>query len=130
MHETERHRKGRTIRTKVLGAPHVERVTQASGEFAEPFQNIVATEFGWGDIWSRPGLDLKIRSLCTVAMLTALCRPQYLAIHIKGALNNGATKEEIREVLMQAALYAGAPAASEGFKVARQVLAEEERGEG
>ena len=130
MDETERYQRGKAMRIKVLGAAHVERATKAVDEFGEPFQRIVAHEFGWGDIWGRPGLDLKTRSLCTVAMLTAMYRPTELAIHIRGALNNGATKEEIREVLMQAVLYAGAPACNQGFEVARQVLVEYYAGEG
>ena len=124
MQESERYLRGKDIRNKVLGADFVAKAGKDAGEFGEPFQRIIAMEYAWGTIWARPGLELKIRSLCTVAMLTALCRPNEVALHIKGALNNGATEEEIREVLLQTAVYAGTPAAKVGFEIAKRVIDE------
>lgn len=114
-------KKGLAIRQQVLGDEYVERSLQNADEFAWPLQELV-TRYCWGEIWSRPGLDRKSRSLLNLGMLTALNRPHEFRIHVRGALHNGVSREEIREVLLQAAIYCGVPAAMEGFKLARQVF--------
>jgi 4-carboxymuconolactone decarboxylase len=114
---------GMRVRREVLGHTHVENSLAKASAFSRPIQDFV-TEYCWGAIWSRDGLPRKTRSLINLAMLTALNRPHELAVHVRGAINNGATEGEIQEVLMQAAIYAGVPAALESFRVAESVLKE------
>jgi 4-carboxymuconolactone decarboxylase len=114
---------GEKIRRAVVGDKFVDTSTAEADEFLHPFEELV-TEYAWGTVWSRPGLSLKMRSLITLAMLTASNCPRQLKLHIQGALNNGCTKEEIRETLLQAAIYCGVPAASNGLQIAKQVFAE------
>ena len=114
---------GLQIRRAVLGNDYVDQAISRIDEFSRPLQELV-TEYCWGTIWIRPELPRKIRSMINLAMLTALNRPHELRIHIRGALNNGCTKEEIREVLLQTAIYCGVPAAVDGFRVANEVFAE------
>jgi 4-carboxymuconolactone decarboxylase len=111
------------IRRRVLGDPHVDRAEAGRTEFTADFQDLL-TRYAWGEIWTRPGLDLKTRSCITVAMLVALNRPDELVIHLRGALNNGVTREELKEVLLQTAIYCGVPAANSAFKIAAEVLAD------
>jgi 4-carboxymuconolactone decarboxylase len=118
-----RYEQGLTIRREVLGDAHVNRSLAAVSEFSRPVQEFV-TRTAWGDIWSRPGLDRRTRSLINLAMLTALNRNHELGVHVRGAVTNGCTEEEIQEVLLQAAVYCGAPAALESFRVAERVLGE------
>jgi len=115
--------RGIAMRRRVLGDAHVDRSTANVSEFSQPVQQFV-TEFCWGAVWTRPDLDRATRSLINVAMLTALNRSQELAVHVRGAVNNGCTREQIREVLLQTAVYCGAPAALEAFRVAEGVLDE------
>jgi 4-carboxymuconolactone decarboxylase len=117
--------KGLAMRRAVLGADYVDRSLKSADTFTEPFQKLV-TEWCWGEIWNRPGLDRKTRSLINLAMLTALNRPNEVRLHVRGALNNGATREEIREVLLQTTVYCGVPAALESFRIASEVLKEED----
>jgi len=112
---------GLKIRTKVLGEAHVQKSLADVDDFNRDLQQIV-TGFAWGQIWSRPGLSLRDRSLINLAMLTALGKPREFQHHLIGALNNGCTKEEIREVLLQAGVYCGFPAAIESFRNAREVF--------
>ncbi|HEY2263920.1 MAG TPA: carboxymuconolactone decarboxylase family protein [Streptosporangiaceae bacterium] len=112
---------GERIRRQVLGDEHVDRSLANASEFGRPLQELVTT-FCWGATWGRPGLELKTRSLLNLAMLTALDRQTELAVHIKGALNNGCTVDEIRETLLQTAVYCGVPAAIEAFRTAERVL--------
>ena len=114
---------GLTMRKKVLGAAHVEKAMAAADKHTQPLQDIV-NEFAWGAIWTRPGLEPKTRSMLTVSMLTALNRSQELKTHMRGALNNGVTREEIVEILLHAGIYCGFPAAVEGFRVAQEVFKE------
>lgn len=114
---------GLAIRKAVLGADHVERSLAQVSEFTRPMQELV-TEYCWGAVWSRPGLERATRSLINLAMLTALGRNHELGVHVKGALTNGVTAEEIQEVLLQTAIYVGVPAALESFRVAEQVIRE------
>ena len=111
------------IRTKVLGKEYVAGSLRNADEFTWPLQELI-TEYCWGAVWSRPGLALRDRSLINLAMLTALNRPHELKLHLNGALNNGLSKEEIMEVLLQAGIYCGAPAALDSFRVAKEVLSE------
>jgi 4-carboxymuconolactone decarboxylase len=113
--------RGMQVRRAVLGDAYVDRSLQGGTEFRKPMQELV-TEFCWGAIWSREGLDRKTRSLVNIGMLTALNRSTELAAHIRGAVNNGATKEEIQEVLLQTAVYCGMPAGLESFRVAEKVF--------
>lgn len=117
----DRFEQGLAVRCRVMGADFVERAFAEAGDFNRPLQNFI-TENAWGTVWCRDGLDLKTRSLVTVAMLTALGRERELAGHLRGAINNGATPDEIREVLLQAAVYCGVPLAAEAFRCAEGVL--------
>ncbi|KFZ00058.1 hypothetical protein V500_01191 [Pseudogymnoascus sp. VKM F-4518 (FW-2643)] len=113
---------GLKIRYQVAGKEYVDRSLQnGSSDFARPMQELV-TEACWGSVWSRPGLEKKQRSLLNIAMLCALNRGTELAVHVRGAVNNGASEVEIRETLLQAAIYCGMPAGIEGFKVAEKVI--------
>ncbi|MBT1003940.1 carboxymuconolactone decarboxylase family protein [Paenarthrobacter sp. DKR-5] len=114
---------GITMRKQVLGADHVERSLARVSDFSRPVQELV-TEYCWGGVWTREGLEPKTRSMLNLAMLTALNRSHELGVHVRGALNNGVTIEEIQEVLLQTAIYVGVPAALESFRVAEQVIEE------
>jgi len=115
--------KGLEMRRTVLGAEYVNRSIQNVDDFNKPFQKLV-TEWCWGEVWTRPGLDKKTRSMLNLAMLTALNRPEEVRLHVRGAINNGVTVEEIQEVLMQACIYCGVPAALGSFRIASEVLRE------
>jgi len=115
--------KGLQTRRDVLGAEHVDAAMRNADDFNRPLQELV-TQYCWGDIWNRPGLDRRTRSLLNLAMLTALNRPHELKLHVRGALRNGVTKDEIREVFLQTAIYCGVPAAIDSFRNAREVLEE------
>jgi 4-carboxymuconolactone decarboxylase len=112
---------GMRIRREVLGDEHVDRAAAATTEFTRPFQELI-TRYAWGEIWSRPGLTRPERSMITIAMLAALGREQELAMHVRAALRNGLTEQQIGEVLLQVAIYAGVPAANSAFATAQQVL--------
>ena len=118
---------GDRTRRAVLGDRHVDASMANANEFTRPVQELV-TEYGWGAIWSRPGLPRKTRSMLNLAMLTALNRPHELRVHLRGALTNGVTEDEIREVLLQTAVYCGMPAALDSFRIAREVLEEAQTG--
>jgi 4-carboxymuconolactone decarboxylase len=115
--------RGREIRTAVLGEAYVTKATANADEFSKPLQDLL-TEYCWGAVWGRDGLELKTRSMLNLAMIAVLNRPHELRTHIRGALNNGVTREEIREVFLQVGVYAGAPAAVDSFRLAREVFAE------
>jgi 4-carboxymuconolactone decarboxylase len=117
---------GLRIRKAVLGEAYVERSLAAADEFSMPMQEIV-TRNCWGDVWNRPGLERAQRSLINLAMISALNRPHELKVHVRGAINNGVTREEIQEVFLQVAIYCGAPAGLESFRLAREVFADMER---
>ncbi|WP_460854463.1 carboxymuconolactone decarboxylase family protein [Nocardiopsis coralliicola] len=125
---SDRFEEGLRARKEVLGAEHVERSLRDVSEFSRPAQELV-TEYCWGAIWTRPGLDRKTRSLLNLTMLTALNRMHELAVHVRGAVTNGCTEEEIQEALLQTAVYVGVPAALESFRVAEAAL-REVRGDG
>lgn len=118
---TSKFEAGLEIRRAVLGDEYVDKSLANATDFNRPLQELV-TEYCWGTVWSRDGLDRKTRSLLNIAMLTALNRGAELKLHTEGALNNGASAEEIREVLLQAAIYAGVPAALDGFRIAGGVI--------
>jgi 4-carboxymuconolactone decarboxylase len=120
---TELFETGLKIRREVVGDQYVNASLAAADEFSRPLQELV-TEYCWGAVWGRPGLDRKTRSLLNLAMLSALNRPNELALHTRGALRNGVTREEIRETLLQVGVYCGVPAAVESFRIARMVFAE------
>ena len=114
---------GLKIRREVLGAHHVDQSLGQVSEFSRPIQELV-TEYCWGAVWARQGLDRRTRSLVNVAMLTALNRGHELGVHVRGAITNGCTEADIQEVLLQTAIYAGVPAALESFRIAERVLKE------
>jgi 4-carboxymuconolactone decarboxylase len=119
----ERFEKGLAIRREVLGAEYVDKSIASADEFTAPLQQLV-TEHAWNAIWARPGLDRRTRSFINLGMIVALNRPHELELHVKGAVNNGVTRAEIQEALLQTAIYCGFPAALDGFRVARKVLDE------
>ncbi|HVB76286.1 MAG TPA: carboxymuconolactone decarboxylase family protein [Candidatus Nitrosotalea sp.] len=118
---SELYQTGMKVRRQVLGDAYVDAALAQSSAVTEPLQELV-TEFAWGGVWGRPGLPLRTRSLINIAMLTALNRPTELRLHLRGALRNGCTQEEIGEVLLQTTAYCGFPAAIDGFRVAREVF--------
>jgi 4-carboxymuconolactone decarboxylase len=118
--------KGLKLRKELFGDKSVEQRMTAFGEFGEPLQHII-NAYAYGDVWSRPGLSLGVKSLAMIAMMSAANRPAELRVHLKGALKNGCTPEEIREVLLLVALYCGIPAANEAHRAAMDVLAEEKK---
>jgi 4-carboxymuconolactone decarboxylase len=117
----ERIERGMTMRRRVLGDQHVDRAEAARTAFTSDFVDYFVAA-AWGDVWTRPGLDLRTRSCVTVAMLVALNRPDELRLHVRGALRNGVTEDELKEILLQAAVYCGVPAANEGYRLAQEVL--------
>lgn len=120
---------GLAVRKAVLGAEFVENAINSADDFNRPLQELV-TEYCWGACWTREGLSRKTRSMLNLAMLTALNRPHELKMHVKGALRNGVTKEEIREVLLQTAIYCGVPAAVDAFRTAKEAIKEKEAADG
>lgn len=119
----EKFEKGLEIRRSVLGAEYVDSSIQNATEFNMPMQELV-TEYCWGEVWARPGLPKKTRSMINLAMITALNRPHELKLHVRGAINNGLTKDEIQEVFLQTAIYCGVPAAIDSFRSAKEVFDE------
>lgn len=113
--------RGMAVRREVLGDEHVDRAQAARTPFTSDFQDLI-TRYAWGAVWTRPGLDRRTRSCITVAMLVALNRPEELAMHLRAARRNGVTEEELREVLLQTAVYCGVPAANSAFKLAEETL--------
>lgn len=119
---------GLRVRREVLGAEHVDKSLGEVSDFSRPIQELV-TEYCWGTVWTRDALPRKTRSLLNLGMLTALNRPHELAVHVRGAITNGASVEEIQETLLQTAIYVGVPAALESFRIAERVLTEIAYGE-
>jgi 4-carboxymuconolactone decarboxylase len=115
---------GLRVRREVLGDAHVDRAIEQTTEFTADFQDLI-TRYAWGEIWARPGLDRKTRSCITLTALTALNHPEELGLHVRAALRNGLTPDEIKEVLLQAAIYCGVPAANRAFAIAQRVLDDE-----
>jgi 4-carboxymuconolactone decarboxylase len=116
---------GMRVRREVLGDEHVDRAIASSTPFTEPFQEFI-TSYAWGGVWTREGLDRRTRSAITLAVLTALGREQELAMHVRAAVRNGLSEQEIAEVLLHTAVYAGVPAANGAFAVAKRVLEEQD----
>ena len=114
---------GLKTRREVLGKDYVDAALKSADDFNGPMQELV-TEYCWNEIWNRPGLDRRTRSLINLALLTALNRPHELKLHVRGAINNGLSKDDIREVFLQTAIYCGVPAAIDSFRGAREVFAE------
>jgi 4-carboxymuconolactone decarboxylase len=120
---TDRYDEGMAVRREVLGDSYVEQAAARTTDFTRDFQRIV-TEFAWGTVWTRPGLDRRSRSMITLTALIALGHYEELALHMRGALRNGLSRDEIKEVLLQAAVYCGVPAANAAFRVAQAVFDE------
>jgi 4-carboxymuconolactone decarboxylase len=123
MDESARHRKGMKMRRGVLGDDHVDRAESNKNSFNAPFQDLI-TRYAWGEIWTRPGLPRKTRSLVAIGMMVALNRHEELRLHLRAAANNGVTRKEIQEVLLQSAIYCGVPAANSAFHIAEEVFNE------
>ena len=123
MDDRERYEKGMEVRRAVLGDQHVDRSLQNLNDFNREFQELV-TRYAWGEIWTRPGLSRPIRSLIVIGTLVALNRPEELRMHIRAAFNNGVTRNDIKEVLLQSAVYCGLPAANSAFHAAEEIFAE------
>jgi 4-carboxymuconolactone decarboxylase len=123
MDERERYDKGMVVRREVLGDTHVDRTLKNKTAFNGEFQDLI-TRYAWGEIWTRPGLPRHTRSLATLAMLVALNRADELRLHLRASVNNGVTRDEIKELLMQCAIYCGVPAANSAFHLAQEVFAE------
>jgi 4-carboxymuconolactone decarboxylase len=121
---SERYEEGMRVRREILGDEHVDAAVEATTDDTEAFQDLI-TRYAWAEIWARPGLDRRTRSAITLMALVALNRERELAMHIRAALRNGLTREEIREVLLQSAIYCGVPAANGAFAIFRDVIAEE-----
>jgi 4-carboxymuconolactone decarboxylase len=121
--DQKRFEAGLAVRKAVLGAEYVDKSMKSADEFTRPLQELVS-EYCWGAVWTRPELDRRTRSFLNLAMLTALNRPHEIKLHVLGALNNGLTRVEIREVFLQAAIYCGVPAAIDAMRVAKEVFAE------
>jgi len=123
MDDRERYDKGMAVRREVLGDTHVDRTLKNKTAFNVEFQDLI-TRYAWGEIWTRPGLPRHTRSLATLAMLVALNRADELRLHLRASVNNGVTRDEIKELLMQCAIYCGVPAANSAFHLAQEVFAE------
>ena len=123
MNDAERKAQGMTVRRQVLGDAHVDRATGGATPLTEPFQDFI-TRYAWGEVWSRPGLSRAERSMITLTALVTLRQEEELALHLRAALRNGVTPDQIREVLLHTAVYAGVPAANRAFAIAQRVLAE------
>ena len=121
---SEAYERGMRVRREVLGDEHVDRATEATTPFTADFQDFI-TRYAWGEIWARPGLDRRTRSCITLALLAALGRDHEVAMHVRAALRNGLGADEIKEVLLHTAVYAGVPAANSAFAIAQRVLVEE-----
>jgi len=122
MDESERHADGMAVRRAVLGDAHVDRAQAKRSALTTEFQDLI-TRYAWGEIWTRPGLPRHTRSLMTISMMVALNREEELKLHLRAAANNGVTRDEIKEALMQAAIYCGVPAANSAFAMAQEVFA-------
>ncbi|MDZ5445088.1 4-carboxymuconolactone decarboxylase [Micromonospora sp. 4G57] len=122
--DRERHEAGMAVRRQVLGDAHVDRAVAGTDEFTADFQDFI-TRYAWGEIWTRPGLDRRTRSCITLAVLATLHQDEEFAMHVRAALRNGLTPQEVGEVLLQVGVYAGVPAANRAFKVAQQTLRQE-----
>jgi 4-carboxymuconolactone decarboxylase len=123
MDERERYESGIRVRRSVLGDAHVDRAEAATSDFDAEFQDLI-TRYAWGEIWARPGLPRRTRSLLTIGLMVAMNREEELRLHLRAANNNGATAEEIREVLLHCAIYCGVPAANAAFQAAKETLAQ------
>lgn len=117
---------GMKVRRAVLGDAYVDRATQSADQYSKPLQELV-TEYCWGAVWTRPGLERQQRSILNLGMLVALNRMHEFKLHVRGALNNGLTREQISEVILQTAIYCGVPAAIDAMRNAREVFAEEDK---
>lgn len=125
MDDREHYEQGMSVRRAVLGDAHVDRSLKNKNDFNQEFQDLI-TRYAWGEIWTRPGLPRHTRSLLTLAMMVALNRTDELRMHLRAAFNNHVTRDEIKEVLLQAAIYCGVPAANSAFHTAEEVFAEME----
>jgi 4-carboxymuconolactone decarboxylase len=127
MDERERYEAGLKVRRAVLGDAHVDRTLTRRNDFNGEFQELI-TRYAWGEIWTRPGLPRHTRSLLTIAMMIALNRAEEFKLHVRAAFNNGVTRDQIKEVIMQAAIYCGVPAANTAFHLAEDVFAQMDQG--
>jgi 4-carboxymuconolactone decarboxylase len=129
MDEADLYRHGMKTRKEVLGAAYVDRATANATDFNRDFQAFI-TRYAWNDVWNRPGLERKTRSMLTIAMLAALGREDEFKLHVRASRNVGVARDEVKEILMQAAIYAGVPAANTAFRLAREVFEQQDREDG
>jgi 4-carboxymuconolactone decarboxylase len=125
MDERQRFEQGMKVRRATLGDTHVDQAQKKRDDFTEAFQDLI-TRYAWGEIWTRPGLSKQTRSMITLAMMVALNRPEELRMHLRAALNNGVTREEIQEVFLQSAIYCGVPAANSAFHLAQEFFSQKD----
>ena len=123
MDEEQRYANGMAVRRAVLGDQHVDRAQESLNDFNAEFQNLI-TRYAWGEIWTRPGLPRQTRSLMTICMMVALNREEELKLHLRAARNNGVSVDQVKEALLQTAIYCGVPAANSAFAIAQQVFSE------
>lgn len=126
MNDQDRHEQGMKVRREVLGDPHVDRAEANKTDLTADFQDFI-TRYAWGEVWARPGLDRRARSVATLAALISLRAENEIAMHVRAALRNGLTPDEIKEVILHTAIYAGLPAANAAFQIAQEVMADPDR---
>jgi 4-carboxymuconolactone decarboxylase len=124
MDDQQRHASGMVVRRQILGDAHVDRAIASTNEFNRDFQDLI-TRYAWGEIWTRPGLDRRTRTFVTLALMVALNRPEEFRMYVRAARSNGVTRDELKEVLLQTAIYCGVPAANSAFRWADEILKEE-----
>lgn len=129
MTDTDAYRRGMKTRKEVLGAAYVDRATANATDFTRDFQQFI-TSYCWNDVWNRPGLERKTRSMLNVAMLAALGREDEFKLHVRASRNTGVTRDEVKEILIQVAVYAGVPAANTAFRLAREVFEQQDKEDG
>jgi len=129
MSDSDAYQRGMKTRKEMLGAAYVDRATAGATDFNRDFQAFI-TRYAWNDVWNRPGLERKTRSMLTIAMLAALGREDEFKLHVRSCRNAGVTRDEVKEILMQAAIYAGVPAANTGFRLAREIFEQQDKEDG
>ncbi|MCC6467665.1 MAG: 4-carboxymuconolactone decarboxylase [Alphaproteobacteria bacterium] len=129
MNDADAYKRGMKTRTEMLGQAYVDRATNQATDFNKDFQAFI-TRYAWNDVWNRPGLERKTRSMLTIAILAGLGREDEFKLHVRSCRNAGVTRDEVKEILMQVAIYAGVPAANTGFRLAREIFEQQDKEEG
>lgn len=129
MNDADAYKRGMKTRTEMLGQAYVDRATNQATDFNKDFQAFI-TRYAWNDVWNRPGLERKTRSMLTIAILAGLGREDEFKLHVRSCRNAGVTRDEVKEILMQVAIYAGVPAANTGFRLAREIFEQQDKEDG